>query len=246
MRLGPGLYFDERGRFGVGFRFGIWNQSTYDLNPDRRPASDLVGLCQLYAGHRLDRTDGLVPLRRHELQSLWTSLRAKYPGDFAVSPQAAAESRLVRLDSEVDEKSPAEVAFLRRWLAKELMESGWRPGEPGNESRRRSSYIQCLLALAEYGRHVEATDGADALLPHWPKDNYVPYACGCVYSLAAKAVKDDATLNERYGARAVATFRQAITAGYKVDPKFGENPDFDALRPREDFRELEMRVGMPH
>ena len=129
-------------------------------------------------------------------------------------------------------RSPSCAVGLQRSLRNQV---GGQENGATNRAVGRVTY-SASGRCAEYGRHAEATAAADALVVYWPSDNYVPYACGCVYSLAAKAVKDDAALTDRYGTRAVVLFRQAITAGYTVAPKFAENPDFDALRRREDFR----------
>ena len=222
-----GLRFDERGRFSVGYRWGVWNRSTYDLTPDERPARDLVALCQLYAGERLDESDGLVPLGRQEIEAMWNALSARYPEDFRAPAAAAVEWRLAPLET-FDEKSPAQIALLRRWLAAELEESGWKPGEKGNESLVRGSYLERLWALAENGRHEEATAAALALVGRWPD---AAQSCACVFALASRAVKTDAALAERYAVRAVALLRQAAAIADDAGKKeVLDAPDLDALR----------------
>jgi hypothetical protein len=76
------------------------------------------------------------------------------------------------------------------------------------------------------------------------------YNLACVYSLAAAAAQKDvalppagrARLAEQYAARAVSLLTRAHAAGYFRDRDKAKNlatdHDLDALRSREDFREL--------
>jgi hypothetical protein len=57
------------------------------------PPADLVLLTQLFSGHRVDNTGGLVPLSSEEFRQAWLSLRTKYPDDFRVSPAIARQWR---------------------------------------------------------------------------------------------------------------------------------------------------------
>ncbi len=59
--------------------FGLWDQRTWDLTPDPRPAGDLVKLAQLHTQHRFDPGGGMLPLTGQELHALWQELRGKYP-----------------------------------------------------------------------------------------------------------------------------------------------------------------------
>jgi hypothetical protein len=218
--------------------FGLFDRKTWDLKPDQRPTDDLTKLAQLYAQHRLDAGGGLVPLSKQEMQALWQELHAKYPQEFAVSPAAAVEWRVGQLQSASKIERPSLVAFHRRWLASELAEADWQPGERGNEDMQRDNYLQRLYALALSDRHAQAIAAADALAARWPKDLDTLYGCACVHALAAGAVKGDAGLAERYADRAVALLRQALTAGFNDGQQLAKDPDLDALRRRDDFVQL--------
>ena len=130
------------------------------------------------------------------------------------------------------------LALHRRWLATELADLGWHPGDHGTEQMKRDDYLHRLWSLAQYGRHPEATAAADTLATRWPTEGETLYGCACVHALAAGAVKGDAVLADRYAARAVALLRQAAIAGYRDGDHFLKDPDLDALRRREDFIQL--------
>ncbi len=146
--------------------------------------------------------------------------------------------RIKHLQSINTIERPALCAFHRRWLAAELGESGWQPGERGNENLLRDDYLHRLQALALHGRPSEASAAADALAARWPRDHESVYQCARVHALAASAVNDDAALSERYASRAVALLRQAVEAGYHDAERLRKDSDLDSLRRREDFREL--------
>jgi eukaryotic-like serine/threonine-protein kinase len=220
------------------FTFGLLDQRSWNLAPDQRPADDLVKLTQLYTQHRLDAQGGSVPLSKQELQALWDELRGKYPAEFAVPPLAAVAWRVDHLRSLNTIAQPVECAFHRRWLAAELAEADWQPSERGNENLLRDDYWQRLQALALHGRHAEASNAADALAARWPKDAGAVYQCACVHALAAGAVKADAALADRYAVRAVAMLRQATNAGYNDSQTLLKDQDLEALRDRDDFKNL--------
>lgn len=54
----------------------------------------------------------------------------------------------------------------------------------------------------------------------------------------AGAVNGEVSLAERYDARAVALLRQAVRIGYTNGERLRKDPDLDALRRRNDFRDL--------
>jgi WD40 repeat protein/tRNA A-37 threonylcarbamoyl transferase component Bud32 len=60
---------------------------SWDVRPDERPATDWLRLAQLLSGQRLDETGGLSPLRYETFRDTWPAFRAKYPRDFAVTPE---------------------------------------------------------------------------------------------------------------------------------------------------------------
>ncbi len=210
--------------------FGLFDQRSWNLTPDNRSVGDLTKLGQLYSGQRLNERGGASPLSKQELQALWQELYAKYPEEFTVSPRAAVEWRFKQI--------PSNRTFHRRWLAAELAEAGWRPGERGNEDMERDNYLERLLALALHGRHAEATAAAEALAARWSKDAGTIFHCARVLALAVGAVKGDAALTDRYAARAVALLQQAVAAGYKYGQHVIKDSDFEALRQRDDFQML--------
>jgi serine/threonine protein kinase/WD40 repeat protein len=219
--------------------YGEMKNPGFDLPGEDEKAGDLIELSQLYSGRRLDAKGGTVPLSKEERQTLWRVLRAKHPAEFAVSPKAAVEWRIEQLQLAAKMNRPDLVAFHRRWLAAELAESGWQPSGQPDEDIDSDLYLHRLHALALHGRHVAATAAAETLALHWPKDSDKLYNCACVCALAARAVRADAALAERYAARAVALLRQAVKAGYKDEQQLRKDPDLDALRRREDFLQLQ-------
>jgi WD40 repeat protein len=245
MEITDAIYLKEF----VNDRFSVWTLATpsifrmrtFDMPSDDRPASDLAKLGQLYSGWRLDSKGGSLPLRSEERQALWRELRARYPDEFAISSKTAVEWRLGRY---VEKASPTEASFFRHWLAVELAESGWQPGERGSENLTCNDYLLRLDALATNGRHAEATAAAEVLAGRWPRDGDMLYGCACVYALAAGAVKTDAGLFERYATGATALFRRAVDAGYKngsfqaLKDRALKDPDLNALRGRKDFGQV--------
>jgi serine/threonine protein kinase/WD40 repeat protein len=229
-------FVDWRGRFEQAA--GLFDTRTFDVPSEPRPTGDLVKLAQLYSGGTLNAKEGFVPLRRDERQALWRELRHRYPDEFAVAPQAAVRWRIEQLQSISRMEHPAQVVSGRHWLSLELAEAGWQPGEQGNEELPVLDYLHCLYALAQHGRHADATAAADTLAARWPKDGDTLYGCACVHALAAGAVKGDAALADRHAARAVALLRQAAIAGFRDGKHFLEDPDLDALRRRDDFLQL--------
>jgi WD40 repeat protein/serine/threonine protein kinase/tetratricopeptide (TPR) repeat protein len=60
---------------------------VWDLPRDDHPVQDLRRLAELLAGYRIDATQSCVPLEAHELRATWKALQARYPQDFAASPE---------------------------------------------------------------------------------------------------------------------------------------------------------------
>ncbi len=195
---------------------------------DDRSVDDLVKLAQLHSGRQLNTKGGTVPVGRQQQQALWQDLRARYADEFAVPSQAMVAWRLKQLKLAYEAKQTAAVTF---WLALELTESEWQPGETDSPD-----YFQRLNALAQFGRSAEATAAADSMAVRWPKEPGNLYACACVYALAAGASKGEAALAERYAARAVALLLQVTHSAYKDLVR--TDADLDALRDRPDFQKL--------
>jgi hypothetical protein len=208
------------------------------LPSDDRPAGDLVKLGQLYSGQRLDAKGVTVALRKDERQALWRDLRTRYPGEFAVSAEAALAWRIGQLEAASRAERPAGVASGRRWLAADLAALGWQPVENGNEQLAVDDYLQRLAALAQHGRPADAVVAADALAARWPKDADTLYGCACVYALAAGACAGDAPTADRHAGRAVALLQQAVAADFKDAEMLHKDPDLDAVRRRDDFQKL--------
>jgi WD40 repeat protein/tetratricopeptide (TPR) repeat protein len=78
----------------------LWDISTTD-----RPEEDLIARARVLSGRRVDRFGALVHIDPDELRGLWRTLRARYPGDFAASPQdVVAWHRREAALCEVDEE----------------------------------------------------------------------------------------------------------------------------------------------
>jgi WD40 repeat protein/serine/threonine protein kinase len=211
---------------------------TFDMRPDERAGEDLVKLAQLYAGQRLDEQDGLVRLTDAEAKTLWTQLRARYPEEFAVRPEAVVEWRLERLASLSSIHDPAAVSLHRRWLVADLAAAGWRADGQGERGPDEFGMLSRLCAVAQYGRPEDAARAADALAARSPRDATMLYNCACVHALAAGACAGDAPTTDRHAGRAVALLQQAVTAGYTDAETLHKDPDLDALRRRADFEQL--------
>jgi tetratricopeptide (TPR) repeat protein len=82
-----------------------------------------------------------------------------------------------------------------------------------------------------------------------------PYDRACVQAICAAIVGNaadplppaDQARRERFAEAAVAALREAVRGGYHSVPMVESDPDFDAIREREDFKALmaELRVGGP-
>jgi tetratricopeptide (TPR) repeat protein len=94
--------------------------------------------------------------------------------------------------------------------------------------------------LARAGKHAEASAEADALAGGKDASPRLLYDAACVYALASAAA--DASLGERYAARAVELLGRAIDRGYKDAKHLQKDSDLDRLRPRPDFQKLLRRL----
>jgi serine/threonine-protein kinase len=110
----------------------------------------------------------------------------------------------------------------------------------------RAGRAMALARLGEHARAVaEATAAAEGKVASASALHLAAVAC----SLCADRVKGDARLADRYAARAVALLRQAHARGYYREPahalRLRENPEFEPLRQRADFRKLLAEVAGP-
>jgi hypothetical protein len=213
----------SRGRYISGENRLVIGQNVLERNrliPDTRDTADILKIVQLYSTQRLDSRGVKISLTKSERQNIWETIRERCPEEFTVPPEVAVAWRVKQLRQDTEEGSVF-LAFHRRWLAAELSEAGWQPGQRGNEEMERNDYLQRLYALAQYARHVEATSAADTLSARWSKDGETLSNCSSVYDLAAEAVKGDPELAFRYLGGAIALLRQAAEVGYK-DSKYME------------------------
>ena len=118
--------------------------------------------------------------------------------------------------------------------------------------------IDLTPALKEYlmeklqrsQKHFDHALNVTALLSvapaHWQKY----HLAACVLATCARLADQDAKLspeqrrqrNRAYGEQAVVVLRKAITNGYKDAQFLRSSPAFDALRSRDDFKELVGRL----
>jgi hypothetical protein len=223
--------WDAEGRF-------IWRQDAgikFDCGPGECPSRDLVKLAQLYAGQRLDAQDAIVPLTEPELRDLWSQLRAKYPNEFAIRPEALVEWHVEQLDSLSTLGDWAAIRLHRRWLASAITAAHWHEGQDREWDKR---LIHRLCAMAQYGPHEDAIATAEALTSRFSENDTILYDCACVHALAASACAGDAQVADRYARRAVALLQQAVAAGFSNSETARKNRDLDALRSRADFPKL--------
>jgi serine/threonine protein kinase/tetratricopeptide (TPR) repeat protein len=156
-------------------------------------------------------------------------------------------------------------AAARRWLwyshrgrAKALLTLG-RPTEAlqecdqalaldGEPSRATTRLLRAAI-VARTGDPAPAVAEAEELTRGDKVPGPVLYDAACVYALASAAVKDDATRQESYAARAVALLRQSAAAGFFKDPAtvkhLHRDHDLNPLRGREDFRAFAAALAEP-
>jgi hypothetical protein len=96
-----------------------------------------------------------------------------------------------------------------------------------------------LQAAAQFGQAQDAVATVEALASRPSYGNSALFECGRIDALAAGAAQGDAALAARYAARAVALLRQAVEAvPNDYSPTLRNDPDLDALRGRDDFKQL--------
>jgi tetratricopeptide (TPR) repeat protein len=92
--------------------------------------------------------------------------------------------------------------------------------------------------LARAGEHAKAYAEANDLADGKDLSATTLYNLACVCSIAATAAKEDAKLAEQYQARSLELLRQAVAMGYNDVQKIKVDKDLDALRSRDDFKNL--------
>jgi len=95
----------------------LTSAATEEMLPDNRPVEDLVSLARMLAVGRIDAGGNLVPLELNELKGAWTTLRQKYPKQFASTPEEiAAWHQREAADCETDGDWPAALFHVRHAL----------------------------------------------------------------------------------------------------------------------------------
>jgi tetratricopeptide (TPR) repeat protein len=94
------------------------------------------------------------------------------------------------------------------------------------------------LSLAHAGEHAQAAAAASQLAQVKGAAAGTLYHCARVYSVASAVAKDDPGLQEQYRTRAVELLRRAVDAGFKDVQRLEKEKDLDAIRGREDVKQL--------
>ena len=184
----PAQQIEFRGDDRVAF--GYLRKGPLIWAADYRPVEDLVKLGQLYSERRLGRRRRrAAPPGREELQALVERAASEVPGRFSIFSTSEVEWRIRQLRSASETQQRAAVAISRRWLAAALAESGWRPGERGNESLTRTITCSGYGPSHRYGRNADVFAAALALAARWSDHPQTLFGCARVHALAAGAVK---------------------------------------------------------
>jgi hypothetical protein len=112
---------------------------------------------------------------------------------------------------------------------------------PWNPMRihQRIGRAHLAMALARAGRHSQAAAEAESLSVGKDATAVATYDAACTLALASStAVNDDATLADRYAARAVVLLRQALLNGWTNVAHMLKDTDLDPLRRRADYADL--------
>jgi WD40 repeat protein/tetratricopeptide (TPR) repeat protein len=136
---GTGQAGDPRGR------------QVWDFLPDSRAVAEVQEFVELLTGHRLQDM-ALTSLTSEDAQKAWTTLRPRYPADFAASPERArAWSRRGLEECERQQNWTGAVLHLDQLIAAE-------PGRPDLYLRRAAAYKalhQWDTALADYSKAID-------------------------------------------------------------------------------------------
>jgi tetratricopeptide (TPR) repeat protein len=119
-----------------------------------------------------------------------------------------------------------------------LDSSKGNPLSPAYRDRYRNHYMLLADSQARRGNYAEALKTIDELLKNHPDSwqvypHTVGFLAGCVPHLAK-----DAKLSEAYGSRAVALLREMVAKKLQTLEQLKDNPAFDPLRSRADFKKL--------
>jgi hypothetical protein len=109
-----GLKFRRDGS-AVTVRYGT-RESALLVPTDRRPAADLVRLCELLAAHLVDDTGTLAPLAPEELAERWADLKRKGTPELADAPADRFSWHLAHAAQAAEDESWFAAAFHFRTL----------------------------------------------------------------------------------------------------------------------------------
>jgi tetratricopeptide (TPR) repeat protein len=105
-----------------------------------------------------------------------------------------------------------------------------------------------MMSQARVGSHPEAAALAETVQAKLPKDPGALLDIACCYAVCSAAVPADGAEKEtqaRYVARALATLKQSLDAGYGDKVNLETEPDLDAIRSRAEFNALVSRLPEP-
>jgi eukaryotic-like serine/threonine-protein kinase len=153
--------------------------TMWPLNADTRTLQDLEAISQLLAGRKISTTGGLVDLSGPiEFQSLWESLRARYPADFGVSERQ-----------------------IERWTWKEALQLGSSDGalqllDPMRHSANRIRLARWYLGMRRWKEAAAAFSDALRFDPESPSLRLNRARCDLAVGELAKAGEDLSKLRD--------------------------------------------------
>jgi WD40 repeat protein len=136
------------------------NGTLWKLTLDDRPATDLIQLGELLTGGGISQLGGPPTVQKESLQVLWDRLRAKYPSDFEVSPEAIDAWYNLQVKSSRDEEQWFAEAFnLRQLLA-------LHPGDPNLIKQLAIANQRLAAATSASVSNAPADAAAGTASPH--------------------------------------------------------------------------------
>jgi tetratricopeptide (TPR) repeat protein len=102
------------------------------------------------------------------------------------------------------------------------------------------------VALTKVGEHIAAAQLVPKLLEVFPNEANTSYNAACILAQCASEAAKDTRLSpekqqemaRQYAERAMKLLRQAVQEGYHDVQSLQEDPDLNALRGREEFKQL--------
>lgn len=98
--------------------------------------------------------------------------------------------------------------------------------------------MEWMLALAQCGKHVEATELAENIQQESKSDNEVLLDVARCYAQSAEAARHQLELAARYTQKSLAALRAARQAGYNDMFNLEVDADLEPLRRNPDFQNL--------